>query len=100
MSTTNYYYEDGTNALENAPTSVDGSLFTVDITNKFGEDAAWAINDIMRMLSIQFTVQALLFFNDPQCRAFFSAEFVLLTLYVIMGVLFYWLILRRIIQWY
>lgn len=78
---------------------VDASLYTVNVSKHFGGDAASALNDVGRMLSIQITVQALLYFNDPNCDAFFSAEFVLMSMYVILGVLVYWLISRRVVQW-
>lgn len=74
-------------------------FYRVDISGKFGADAAMAVNDITRMLCIQFTVQALLYFNDPNCTAFWSAEFVLLAMYVVMGVLVFWLLLRRVVHW-
>lgn len=75
------------------------SLFKLDVAPVMGKDGVRALNDVMRMLSIQFTVQLLLYFNDAKCTTFFTTDFVLLTLYVIMGVLVYWLILRRIVQW-
>ena len=80
-------------------TGADSSFFYVDVSEKFGADAANALNDVTRMLCIQFTVQMLLYFNDARCTAFFSADFVLLSMYVVMGVLVYWLILRRLVQW-
>ena len=83
----------------NNTSTVDSSFFNFKVTESFGEDAAWALNDVMRMLAIQFTVQALMYFNDPNSRSFFTGEFVLMTLYVVLGVLVYWLIIRRIIQW-
>lgn len=75
------------------------SFFRVDVSKQFGNDVANAVNDMMRMLCIQFTVQSLLYFNDPKCERFFSTDFVILSLYVILGVLVYWLILKRIVQW-
>ena len=79
--------------------AVDASFFVVDVSNQFGADAASAMNDVARMLCIQFTVQVLLYLNDPRCSSFFSGDFVLLSLYVVLGVLVYWLILRRLVQW-
>ena len=78
--------------------SVDDSFFTIDVSNQFGQDAMFALTDVSRMLCIQFTVQSLLFFNDPTCDAFFSVEFVLLSMYVVIGVLVYWLIVRRFVR--
>lgn len=75
------------------------SFFCIDATDAIGKDGVRALNDVLRMLSIQFTVQMLMYFNDPKCSTFFTADFVLLTLYVVMGVLVYWLILRRLVQW-
>jgi hypothetical protein len=78
----------------------DDAFFHVDISGRFGKDAAYAINDVVRMLCIQTTVQALLYLNDPNCVSFWSVEFVLLSMYVTMGVLVFWLLLRRIVKWH
>jgi hypothetical protein len=70
----------------------------LNVSEMFGEDAANALNDVLRMFFIQFTVQILLYFNDPNCSAFMTSEFILLSMYILMGVLVYWLIIRKIIQ--
>ena len=77
---------------------VEASFFKVNISSMFGEDGAFALSDVMRMLTIQTTVQALLYFNDPNCASFFTAEFVLLSMYVMLGVLVYWLVIRRLVK--
>ena len=74
------------------------TLYAIDVSRHLGQDAVYALSDVARMLSIQFTVQALLFFNDPLCDAFLSAEFFLMAMYVVLGVLVYWLIVRRIVR--
>ena len=81
------------------PFVMDDSIFNFDISDKFGTDVAWALNDIVRMLSIQFTMQLLLCINGPDDASFFSEEFILMSVYIVLGILLYWLIIRRLVQW-
>ena len=70
----------------------------MDVSSRFGKDVAHALNDVARMLCIQVTAQLLLFFGDAS-PAFFSTDFVLLSLYITLGVLVYWLVLRQLLEW-
>lgn len=74
------------------------ALATLRVSDALGADVAWALNDAARMLAIQFTVQLLMYFNDPRCDTFFSLDFVLLSLYIVLGVMVYWLILRQLVR--
>jgi hypothetical protein len=55
------------------------------------------INDICRMVTIQITIQFLFFINNPAESEFFSAEFILLVIYVILAVCLYWLVIKKLI---
>lgn len=54
--------------------------------------------DAMRMLCIQATIQLMgvLSGGEPS-SSFLSADFVLLVVYVVLGVMMYWLAVRRVI---
>jgi len=80
------------------PIPRSSAIWTVNLSKTLGHEGVLALRDIARMICIQFTVQLLLYFNDARCTAFWTAEFVLLSLYVIMGVLVYWLLLKRLIS--
>jgi hypothetical protein len=75
------------------------SLLTLDVSQLLGPDGANAVNDALRMVCIQVTIQALMFFNDPRCTTFFSADFILITMYIVLGTLIYWLVLRRLVAY-
>jgi hypothetical protein len=52
--------------------------------------------DIIRMVTIQTTIQFLYFINNSE-GVFFSADFVLLVLYVVLGVCVYWLVFKKLV---
>ena len=74
------------------------SFFEINVSKRLGPDMAYGLADAMRLLSIQIVVQALLYFNNPACDAFFTSDFVLMSLYIVTGALVYWLIVRRIVK--
>lgn len=55
------------------------------------------VEDILRMVTIQTTIQFLYFINSNGAIAFFSADFFLLVTYVILGVCVYWLVFKKLI---
>jgi hypothetical protein len=74
------------------------SLNQIDLTSKFGEDAGYMANDLLRVLSIQLAIQIMLVISDPSgTTSFFSPVFISLVIYVTLGVMMYWLALRKLI---
>jgi hypothetical protein len=75
------------------------ALYNVDVTASMGSsDYVRMFEDILRMLCIQFTIQVMLYFSGDASSQFFSREFVLLLMYVELGVLLYWLVIRKLIK--
>lgn len=70
------------------------SLYTVALPNK---EYIAMMDDIARMVVIQFTIQFLYFINSKDGEAFFSLDFLLLLVYIILGVCLYWLIFKKTI---
>lgn len=54
------------------------------------------LEDVMRMVTIQITIQFLYFINNDNV-SFFSADFVLLLIYVVLGVCVYWLVIKKLV---
>jgi hypothetical protein len=54
------------------------------------------IEDIIRMVTIQITIQFLYFINNTD-SGFFTVDFFLLLLYIILGVCVYWLVFKKLI---
>lgn len=52
------------------------------------------IQDIARMLILQLTIQFLYYING---ESFFTADFILLCVYIVLGVSLYWLVFRKLV---
>ena len=74
------------------------SFYSVTLSDKMGPDMMRMIEDLVRMLVIQVTIQFLLFLTDSCNYAFFTPEFIVLLIYIAIAVMLYWLIFKKIIQ--
>ncbi len=70
------------------------ALYTIKLPNS---DYIQFIEDIVRMLVIQITIQFLYFINSNGEVAFFAFDFILLSIYIVLGVCVYWLIIKKLI---
>lgn len=70
------------------------SLYVINVPNKEYIDF---INDVIRMLTIQVMIQFLFYINNPVETTFFSGDFILLLIYIILGVCVYWLVIKKLI---
>lgn len=77
--------------------SLDSSLWTIQVSELFGKEYSIMFDDMVRMVLIQFTIQ-LMFYMSCEDRAFLTAEFFLLVLYILLGILFYWLVFRKTVK--
>ncbi len=73
---------------------MEDSLYVVNVSNK---EYVEFINDIVRMVTIQVMIQFLFSINSEGV-AFFSVDFFLLLLYIVLGVCVYWLIVKRLVM--
>lgn len=70
------------------------SLYIVNVPNK---EYVEFINDVIRMLTIQCMIQFLFYINNPSEVSFFSTDFLLLIIYVTLGVCVYWLVIKKLV---
>ena len=70
------------------------ALYVVNVPNK---EYIEVINDVVRMLTIQFMIQFLFYINNPTEVSFFSTDFLLLIIYVTLGVCVYWLVIKKLL---
>lgn len=70
-------------------------LFEVNISEVFGKDLAPIANDFMRMLCIQLAMQVLV--ASSSSAKVFTTEFFMLLLYVAIGVMLYWAVIRKLV---
>ena len=73
---------------------MEESLYVFDIKTKEYVDL---MDDVARMVIIQLSIQFLYYLNSSDQVQFFSADFVLLLLYMVLGILLYRLVFRKMI---
>jgi len=54
------------------------------------------VNDVARFLTIQFVIQFMYYVNDPEV-SFFSADFILLMIYLVLGISLYYLVFKKLV---
>lgn len=73
------------------------ALWLIDAGTTLGKDYVPMANDIMRMVCIQLAIQVMLVLADPTGQtSLLSADFVLLVVYIALGVMLYWLTVRKL----
>ena len=75
------------------------SIYKIDTEQLMGsKEYLFLANDIFKFVSIQFSIQFMYFLANPQKNQMFDADFLMLILFLIIGLLFYWLIFRKIVS--
>ena len=70
------------------------ALYDIPLWNK---EYVGMVDDILRMVTIQVTIQFLYYINSTE-TAFFTSDFFLLIVYVVLGVCLYWLVIKKLIH--
>jgi len=70
------------------------SIYTVRLGNA---EYAGMVNDMIRFATIQIAIQIMLVLMDPERFSFFSTDFFILLLFVIIGVMLYWLVVKKLV---
>lgn len=73
----------------------DDALYAWNVTEFFGPEYVPVVQDVIRMVCIQITIQLLLWINDPAVTSFFTTEFLTMVIYIVLGVLLYWLVFKK-----
>jgi membrane protein YdbS with pleckstrin-like domain len=73
---------------------MEESLYMFSLPNKEYIDLA---DDIARMVIIQVAIQFLYYLNNSDQVQFFSADFILLVVYMVLGIMLYRLVFRKMI---
>lgn len=69
------------------------ALYTIKLGNP---EYVGMVDDIVRMVLIQVTIQFLYYINNSDV-GFFTPDFFLLVLYIVLGVCVYWLIFKKLV---
>lgn len=72
------------------------ALFVVDVSGTIGEEYRPLFFDIARMVCIHSTIQ-LMAFVGGSVPGFFTTEFAEMLLYIIVGTMLFWLVLRKLV---
>lgn len=73
------------------------TVYTVDVSRFLGPEYIPLCDDASRMFLIQLTIQ-LMFYLSVSDKAFMTDEFVLLLLYIMLGICLYWLVFKKLIK--
>lgn len=71
-------------------------LFTVDLSKTIGSEYAGMVEDIIRMISLQLTIQVMLYFGNA-IPCLFTEELLVLSFYIVLGVAFFWLVVKTLV---
>lgn len=74
------------------------SIFKIHVSRYISDEYLPMINDIVRFISIQFAIQLMLFSMNASMFPIMSVDFFLLLLFVAVGVMFYWLVVKKLLQ--
>ena len=78
--------------------NTESSVYVVDITKHIGPEYIEMCNDIARFIIIQVAIQTMLYTMNPDRFHFFTADFFMLLMFIVIGVLLYWLVFKRIVS--
>lgn len=75
------------------------SLYEFDISKILGNtEYVHMFDDLVRFICIQLTVQLMLVMMDSKRYSLLAIDFILLIMYVIVGVMFYWLVFKKLVK--
>jgi hypothetical protein len=77
--------------------NTNSAVINIDISSKLGSEYVVMFDDISRMVLIQLTIQLMFYMSNPE-HAFFTDDFMLLILYIVLGVCLYWLVFKNLIK--
>lgn len=72
------------------------ALYTLDAPRLLGANSPLMLQDVLRMLCIQVMIQMCTALSQPDF-AFLSEEFVAMLLYIVLGVMLYWMVVRPMV---
>jgi hypothetical protein len=72
------------------------ALYTLEVPKLLGANSPLMLQDALRMVCIQFMIQACAALSQPNF-VFLSEEFASMLLYVVLGVMLYWLVARPLV---
>lgn len=84
-------------AVNTPPVHAD-TLYVLTMSTYLGPDYVMYVDDVLRMVTIQCIIQVMYFMRDPSLGALINTSFIELVLYIVLGVSFYWLVVRKLLR--
>ena len=84
-------------AVHSPPVHAD-TLYVLTMSTYLGPDYVMYVDDVLRMVTIQCIIQVMYFMRDPSLGALINTSFIELVLYIVLGVSFYWLVVRKLLR--
>lgn len=78
--------------------STNKSLFTVDISNKLGKEYKEMFEVLMYQVTIQTAIQYMMYISNPSMTYFINGDFISFILFLISGILFYYLVIKKVLS--
>ena len=77
---------------------VDKIQLDLDVSTLVGDEYVPLVDDTMRMLTLQIIIQFMLMLRSPKEYSMFSESFFELLFYIVLGLMTYWLVIRKLIK--
>ena len=74
------------------------TLIDLDVSSYLGDEYIPLLNDLSRMITLQIIIQLMLSLRDPEEYPFFSQHFFELLFYIILGLMTYWLVIKKLFK--
>ena len=74
------------------------TLLDLDVSSNIGEEYVPLMDDVTRMITLQVIIQLMLSLRDNNEYPFFSQTFFELLFYIVLVLMTYWLIIRKVIK--
>ena len=74
------------------------TLVDFEVSSFLGNEYIPLLNDLSRMITLQVIIQFMLSMRDPVEYPFFSQHFFELLFYIVLGLMTYWLVVKKIFK--
>ena len=74
------------------------ALVDLKVSETIGDEYAPLADDTLRMLTLQIIIQFMLSLRDSKQYSMLNEGFFELLFYIVLGLMFYWLVIRKVVK--
>ena len=74
------------------------ALVDLKVSENIGDEYVPLADDTLRMLTLQIIIQFMLSLRDSKQYSMFNEGFFELLFYIVLGLMFYWLVIRKLVK--